>query len=112
MKKEQLEAILGTGGRRQSRHQHLVPVLVDLYNAGCSIKQLEQLLGVSKKLIRTQLPRFKTFKGFRAVGPRERTTLPSADRVIGILRKHGMTLDDLPSPELGKRPSAKRGKRG
>jgi|ERR1051325_1322766 hypothetical protein len=112
MKKSELEAILKVGtvkGAPSEKYARFVPPLADLYNAGCSVKQLEQLFGVSKKFIRTHLARAEVT--FRAPGPREAATVPAADRIIAVLKKHGLKLDDLPGPKgsASSKPKPKRG---
>src|SRR5688500_1601121 len=105
MKRSELEAILKVGtvkGAASELYARFVPPLADLYNAGCSVKQLTQLLGVSKKFVRTHLARANVT--FRSPGPREAATVPAADRIIVILKKHGLGLDELPGPKASSKP--------
>lgn len=110
MRKEDLEAILGSRDSAVKRHGHLDPVLAELYAAGCSIKQLEQMFRVSKKFIRGLPRRVDGFK-FRGIGPREASKMPTADQVIGVLKRHRLRLEDLPGPKGSAAPKPRPKKR-
>lgn len=125
MKREQLEQILqvsATKGSPTAQYARFVPALPDLYTAGCSVKQLEDLFGVSKKFVRTHLTKRKKAGNFdfRPSGPRDPAAIPKPERIIAILKKHGLTLDDLPGPrakspknaaDASPKPTPKRGKK-
>ena len=106
MKRTDLEALLDrsrTSGTTR-KHGHLVPVLVDLYRCGLTVKQLAAMFPVSAKWIRARFTEAKKAGfAFREPGPREAKEVPTVERIVAVLRKHGLKLDDLPGPR-GKKP--------
>lgn len=109
MRKQRLEEILATRDTAVKRHRHLIPVMVDLYHAGCTIKQLMDMFQVSKKFVRSFPDRVDDFE-FRPIGPRDPSAIPTADQVLAVLKKHGLGLADLPESkdEAPPKPKAKK----
>lgn len=79
-------------GPTTRKYGNLVPCMKELYRLGLTIKELENLFPVSKKWIRTQ---FGDDFNYRGPGIRSEEDRPTADQVIKILKKRGLSLEKL-----------------
>jgi len=95
MKRADLEALLGWQTPTERRHGPLVPAIVELYRAGVAVKQLQAMLPVGRKFIRTQLVKAGITKEAIAARTGHPVDRPTPERVLAILRKHGIKLADL-----------------
>src|SRR2546425_783894 len=95
MKREELADLLKRYASPVHReHDHLIPVMAELYQAGLTVKQLESMFPVSKKFIRNHLEAVPGFR-WRAAGPKGYVPTPPPAKVEAILKKHGVRLEDL-----------------
>jgi protein-tyrosine-phosphatase len=100
MKRDELEKILQVRLERRrgpiKRTARYIPAIPDLYHAGCSLDQVRRLFGVSRKFVQTHLRAAGVKARTAAVG--KATPSPKPERIIAILKKHGLSLEDLPGP--------------
>lgn len=89
-----------------TKHKNLVRPVHALYDAGLSVKQIEKILRVSKKWIRTRLQeRAKSEAGFKMRPPGRYTTKADLTRVKKILKT--ISVEDV-RPEVQSRKKGKR----
>ncbi len=98
------------------RTARYIPAIPDLYNAGYSLDQVRRLFSVSRKFVQTHLRAAGVKARTAAVG--KATPSPKPERIVAILKRHGLSLDDLPSPRPesapespAKRPTTKQAKK-
>ena len=103
-KKELEEMLVRPAGPTTRRYGHLVPCLKELYQLGLTIKDLEALFPVSRKWIRAQFG-----EDFEYRGPGLREKFPTADQVLRVLKKHGLTLEKL--SRMPKTPTGRKKKK-
>ncbi len=102
MKRADLEELLNRTTHPVMReYGHLVPCLIELYRAGMNVKQLQAMFPVGRKFIRGHLRRAGI--SLRTGRP-EASQRPTPARILAILKKHGVKLEDLTYRPRKKKP--------